>query len=112
MEFLDLFNKDNDEEVELKPGENHGQQSYSGPGTTDSNIKNDEGSSKRERKEASLFPTLEKSPDKKTKDISKSHDSKQMKRIEGKLDKMLKQNKMILEKLEKMDDGSSNDTVW
>ncbi len=111
MEFLDLFNKDNDEEVELKPGVNHGQQSYSGPGTTDNNIKDDEGS-KRERKEASLFPTLEKSQDKKTKGRSKSLDSKQMKRIEGKLDKMLKQNKMILEKLEKMDGGSSNDTVW
>ncbi len=113
MEFLDIFNKDKDEEVELKPGKQN-YEGYSGPGVSDEeseSVSTDDKNTDR-GEEASLFPGLQGSNDKKDSGVKKNRKSKDLKRIEGKLDKILKQNKMILEKLEKDSGSSEENTVW
>ena len=120
MEFLDIFNKDDDDEVELKPGERGGYGGFStGPaesGSSKNKEKKAEKVSRDGKKEARLFPGLGKTDeDDSGKSVSDSR-KKTMKRLESKLDKMLKQNKMILEKLEGLDSKSSkssdDNTVW
>ena len=109
MDFLDVFKKDDEEEVELKPGESQSY-SYSGPGVNQDNS-SDEGSTSKSSEEASLFPGLQGGSDK-DKSSSGSRKKSDINRIENKLDKILKQNKMILEKLENDDSSSGGNEVW
>ena len=120
MEFLDIFNKDDDDEVELKPGERGGYGGFStGPAKSgrskeDSN-KNEE-PSRNGKKEARLFPGLGKTEGNESKRSVSDSRKKTMKRLENKMDKILKQNKMIMEKMEGLDSKSSksseDNTVW
>ncbi len=147
MEFLDIFKKNKDEEVELKPGKEQGYQGFSGPaGSKKGSLKpkkdKKKSSGKKRRNEATLFPGLIENGSEKNseKNVSKDSDGfkmgsmgsnndripvgsettdskdKRMKRIEGKLDKLLKQNKIIIEKLEKngggSKTGSSESSIW
>ena len=120
MEFLDIFNKDKDEEVELKPGERGGYGGFS-RGPAEEGSSEDEGGeeevSRNEGKEARLFPGLGKKEEKGSVDrTTTGTEKKAIKRVENKMDKILKQNKMILEKLEGLDSKSSKssdeNTVW
>lgn len=124
MEFLDIFKKDKNEEVELKPGQegyrgySHGPASGSNKDVSGSGDGQEDSSSEETR----LLPGLGDDKDKSNSNTNKrksrefSSDKKALKRIESKLDKMLKQNKMIMEKLEGLDakgsKSSDDKTVW